>query len=75
MAANNTVRPPLPQSLHLPPQTDQPLEKQLDRLVGASMLILASIVFLYYTIWTLLLVRNSAPPPSPAPQSTDRSVN
>ena len=34
--------------------TDQ---KQLDRLVGLAMLIVASIVFLYYTFWTLLLVR------------------
>ncbi|KAF7185230.1 Dolichol phosphate-mannose biosynthesis regulatory protein, partial [Pseudocercospora fuligena] len=28
---------------------------QLDRLVGLAMLILASTVFLYYTIWTLLM--------------------
>ncbi|CAK4030631.1 dolichol phosphate-mannose biosynthesis regulatory [Lecanosticta acicola] len=28
----------------------------LDRLVGLAMLILASAVFLYYTIWTLLMV-------------------
>ncbi|KJX95329.1 hypothetical protein TI39_contig4119g00023 [Zymoseptoria brevis] len=27
----------------------------LDRLVGLAMLILASAVFLYYTIWTLLM--------------------
>ncbi|TKA63821.1 hypothetical protein B0A55_10017 [Friedmanniomyces simplex] len=27
----------------------------LDKLVGASMLVAASAVFLYYTIWTLLL--------------------
>ena len=30
---------------------------QLDRLVGLSMLIAASAVFLYYTIWTLFMVR------------------
>lgn len=29
---------------------------QLDRLVGLAMLILASTVFLYYTIWTLIMV-------------------
>jgi hypothetical protein len=29
---------------------------QLDRLVGLSMLIVATTVFLYYTIWTLLMV-------------------
>lgn len=29
---------------------------QLDRLVGAMMLIIASTVFLYYTIWTLAMV-------------------
>lgn len=34
---------------------------QLDRVVGLAMLILASTVFLYYTIWTLLLVHPSPP--------------
>jgi hypothetical protein len=29
---------------------------QLDRLVGLSMLIAATAVFLYYTIWTLFMV-------------------
>lgn len=29
---------------------------QLDRLVGLAMLIAATAVFLYYTIWTLLMV-------------------
>ena len=29
---------------------------QLDRLVGLTMLIAASAVFLYYTIWTLFMV-------------------
>ncbi|RMX80039.1 hypothetical protein D0869_07849 [Hortaea werneckii] len=28
---------------------------QLDRVVGLAMLVIASTVFLYYTIWTLLL--------------------
>jgi hypothetical protein len=30
---------------------------QLDRLVGFAMLAVASAVFLYYTIWTLFMVR------------------
>jgi hypothetical protein len=30
---------------------------QLDKLVGLAMLVAASVVFLYYTIWTLLMVR------------------
>ena len=30
---------------------------QLDKLVGFGMLVTASVVFLYYTIWTLLMVR------------------
>jgi len=29
---------------------------QLDRLIGLAMLIVATTVFLYYTIWTLLMV-------------------
>jgi len=29
---------------------------QLDRLVGLTMLVAASVVFSYYTIWTLLMV-------------------
>lgn len=29
---------------------------QLDKLVGLGMLVAASVVFLYYTIWTLLMV-------------------
>lgn len=29
---------------------------QLDRLVGLAMLIIASTVFAYYTVWTLLMV-------------------
>ena len=33
---------------------------QLDKLVGLAMLIVATAVFLYYTIWTLLMV--GAPP-------------
>ena len=31
---------------------------QLDKLVGMAMLIIATTVFLYYTAWTLLMVRN-----------------
>jgi hypothetical protein len=30
---------------------------QLDKLVGLAMLVAASVVFLYYSIWTLLMVR------------------
>jgi hypothetical protein len=30
---------------------------QIDKLVGLAMLVAASVVFLYYTIWTLLMVR------------------
>ena len=30
---------------------------QLDKLVGLAMLIAATAVFLYYTTWTLLMVR------------------
>lgn len=61
MAGNNTVR-------KHPLTTDETLAntpdlEQLDRLVGLSMLIIASTVFLYYTIWTLLMV--SSPLPSP----------
>jgi dolichyl-phosphate mannosyltransferase polypeptide 2 regulatory subunit len=29
---------------------------QLDRIVGLAMLIVATAVFVYYTIWTLLMV-------------------
>jgi dolichyl-phosphate mannosyltransferase polypeptide 2 regulatory subunit len=32
--------------------------RQLDRFVGLAMLILASTVFAYYTVWTLLMVRH-----------------
>lgn len=30
---------------------------QLDKLVGIAMLVAASFVFLYYTFWTLFMVR------------------
>lgn len=33
-----------------------PSPLQLDRVVGLAMLILASTVFAYYTVWTLLMV-------------------
>jgi hypothetical protein len=29
---------------------------QLDKLVGLAMLVASSVVFLYYTVWTLLMV-------------------
>lgn len=35
-----------------------PAEKQLDKLVGLAMLVAATVVFLYYTVWTLLMVRS-----------------
>ena len=34
-------------------------QHQLDKLVGLAMLVASSVVFLYYTVWTLLMV-NSA---------------
>lgn len=37
---------------------------QLDQLVGLAMLVAATTVFLYYTIWTLLMVRYPASPPT-----------
>lgn len=30
---------------------------QLDKIVGLAMLVAASVIFTYYTIWTLLIVR------------------
>lgn len=39
-------------------------QKQLDKLLGLAMLIVASAVFLYYTTWTILMVTHP-PPPSP----------
>ena len=41
-------------------------DTQLDRLVGLGMLIVATTVFLYYTIWTLLMVRSSRKFANPA---------
>ena len=40
-----------------------PSSKQLDKLAGLAMLLIATAVFLYYSIWTLLMVRalNSNP--------------
>jgi dolichyl-phosphate mannosyltransferase polypeptide 2 regulatory subunit len=38
---------------------------QLDRFVGLAMLILASSVFAYYTVWTLLMVCYIPNPPNP----------
>lgn len=64
MGRDNTVRAPrTPYSTTRPSNTDH-LLFQLDRLVGFSMLVLASTVFLYYTIWTLLLVRPALSSPS-----------
>jgi hypothetical protein len=38
---------------------NQPSPHQLDRFVGLAMLILASTVFAYYTVWTLLMVHGT----------------
>jgi dolichyl-phosphate mannosyltransferase polypeptide 2 regulatory subunit len=35
--------------------------KQLDKLIGFAMLAAASVVFLYYSIWALLMVRFCRP--------------
>lgn len=45
---------------------------QLDRLVGLAMLIVATAVFTYYTVWTLLMVNPTTSrhnPPSGATNS------
>lgn len=47
-----------------------PTPIQLDRLVGLAMLIAASAVFAYYTIWTLVMVRNIKIPPANPPTRT-----
>lgn len=44
-------RPPPPS-----PRTAADATLQLDKLVGLAMLVAASVVFLYYTVWTLLMV-------------------
>lgn len=55
---------------HLGIETDRQLtwslssSAQLDKLVGIAMLVAATVVFLYYTFWTLFMVRF---PPPPAP--------
>lgn len=36
-------------------------QKQLDKLLGLAMLIVASAVFLYYTTWTILMVTHLPP--------------
>lgn len=51
MAANNAVSDPNKYY-----KQSQLTSSQLDRVVGLAMLILASTVFLYYTVWTLLMV-------------------
>lgn len=47
-----------PPILQARPQANFGLPHQLDRVAGLAMLVLASTVFAYYTIWTLLMVRN-----------------
>jgi Dolichol phosphate-mannose biosynthesis regulatory protein (DPM2) len=48
--------------LQLPISTTVLMIDQLDKLFGLAMLIIATTVFLYYTIWTLLMVRRSTIP-------------
>lgn len=59
-------RPIHPLSSPKPPKLTNPPTKQLDKLVGLAMLVAASVVFLYYTIWTLLMVGAQLPSPFPA---------
>jgi hypothetical protein len=40
---------------------------QLDKLLGMAMLIVASTVFLYYTIWTLFMVGSRFSRPESGP--------
>lgn len=55
------LRTPSPTTTHYdqssnPLTTECLLQKQLGQLVGASMLIASTAIFLYYTIWTLVMV-------------------
>lgn len=56
-------------------QLTRPRKPQLDKLVGLAMLVASSVVFLYYTIWTLLMVSPLCGPPLPPrpPPSTTPS--
>ena len=75
--ATQYVHPPS----KLPNQTANSTLQQLDRFVGLAMLILASTVFAYYTVWTLLMVLDYPPYPqtplltqhSHSPSSTTRT--
>jgi hypothetical protein len=56
MGANTLVRKSIP--LDAQYQTTDPITSvQLDRLVGLAMLGVATAVFLYYSLWTLVMVR------------------
>lgn len=46
---------------------------QLDKLIGLAMLVAASVVFLYYSIWTLLMV--STLPLFPSSPTISSSTN
>ncbi|KAL8303702.1 hypothetical protein RB601_007672 [Gaeumannomyces tritici] len=48
----------------------------LDKLVGLAMLVAASVVFLYYSVWTLIMVSFGCSRPSLSlpPSTPDRSV-
>lgn len=71
----------LVQQLHFPKHTDTNPRAQLDKLVGIAMLVAATVVFLYYTFWTLFMVKSPSPklsslehvsltPYQPSPSST-----
>jgi hypothetical protein len=47
---------------------------QLDQLVGLAMLVAASVVFLYYTIWTLLMVRIRLLPSASEHEANDSNL-
>lgn len=57
----------------LPNPANTPLFPQIDKLIGLAMLVAASFVFLYYSIWTLLMVRVN-PHGEQATTSTSRTI-
>jgi hypothetical protein len=63
MGASNPVSP-FPPNKQTPKPKANPTQ-QLDRFVGLAMLILASAVFAYYTVWTLLMVLSNYSPTLP----------
>ncbi|KAM5351332.1 hypothetical protein ACJ41O_004055 [Fusarium nematophilum] len=53
LSAQSFQQPPSPHVLSL--LANSISASQLDKIVGLAMLVAASVVFLYYTIWTLLM--------------------